>query len=112
MDEKVIYKLVGGRIRKMREQKWMTQEALAAELGASRASIANYESGKQSVYLSDLYRMADILKVKVADFLPALDEVRTRSAPDLLLEKGKDLEGHEKKQFRAFIDELKRRRQS
>jgi transcriptional regulator with XRE-family HTH domain len=96
----------------MREQKGMTQEVLAAGLGASRASIANYESGKQSVYLSDLYRMADILKVKVADFLPALDEVRTRSAPNLLLDGDKDLGAGEKKQITAFIDEVKRRRQS
>lgn len=106
MDEKILYRLVGAKIREIREKRVKTQEELANALGASRASVANYEAGKQAVYLSDLYRIADFLKVNIVELLPKMEEVRKRSDPGLLLEGAKGLGADEKKEIMSFIDEV------
>lgn len=48
----------------------MKQETLAKELGISRGSLANIETGKQSVLVHQIYNFARALKVKPHDFLP------------------------------------------
>ncbi|MBN8648312.1 MAG: helix-turn-helix domain-containing protein [Caulobacterales bacterium] len=60
----------------------MTQEALAAKIGVSRASIANIESGRQKVLVHTLYELAAALQLHgVHDLLPEYAEVETKSAP-------------------------------
>jgi transcriptional regulator with XRE-family HTH domain len=48
----------------------MKQEALADALGISRGSLANIETGKQSVLVHQIYNFSRILKVRPHDFLP------------------------------------------
>lgn len=48
----------------------MKQEALANALGISRGSLANIETGKQSILVHQIYNFSRALKVRPHDFLP------------------------------------------
>jgi transcriptional regulator with XRE-family HTH domain len=106
MDEKLIYEFVGKKIRQIRERADITQEKLAPVLGASRASIANYEGGRQAISISDLYKLADYLKVQITDFLPSVEEMKEKSAPEQVLEKAQDLKEIEKEEIKTFIEKI------
>ena len=73
MSPKDIYKEVGRRIRRYRAGTHRTQAQLAAEIGISRASLANIEAGRQQVLLHHLYAIADTLDLSSPGVLiPAL----------------------------------------
>jgi transcriptional regulator with XRE-family HTH domain len=104
MDEKFIYDQVGKRIRQARERAKKTQEELAQAIDMSRGSIANYEGGRQAVYLSDLYLIADFLDASIMDLIPTVEEIRAKSAPEV--EKADNLGQVEKEEIKSFIKEI------
>lgn len=53
----------------------LTQERLAKQLGISRASLANVETGRQKILVHQLYNFASELGLKVTDLLPAPDDI-------------------------------------
>ena len=55
------YREVGQGIRRYRKIARRTQAQLAAEVGLSRASLANIEAGRQQVLVHHLYVIADAL---------------------------------------------------
>lgn len=73
------YADLGQRISEMRRLRGMSQEKLATALmpPATRASIANIESGKQRVLAHTLIQLAQLLQVSVTDLLRA-DGVETK----------------------------------
>jgi transcriptional regulator with XRE-family HTH domain len=76
MNPESIYRHIGAVIRKGRRKfkPRLTQEALAQRVGISRASLANIETGRQSVLVHQLYALAAALDLAPADFLlPASD---------------------------------------
>lgn len=107
MDEKIIYEQVGRSIKQKRDAANKTQEELAQVLKVTRASIANYESGKQAIYLSDLYKIAEFLQISISELIPPVEEIRMLSAPDVALEKASNLGKKEKEEIRSFIKEVK-----
>ncbi len=60
---------IGKLIRRQREAMRMTVAQLASEVGVSRNTITNYESGKTEPTVGDLVRLADALGCSVTDFL-------------------------------------------
>ena len=54
------------RLRQIREQKGMTQEALARASGVSRAYLSRLEMGRHDPPLSRLRKLAKALGVKVS----------------------------------------------
>jgi transcriptional regulator with XRE-family HTH domain len=78
---KAVYTHVGLQIKRFREESGLTQDQLAKEIGVSRASLANYEIGKQAIYLSVLYDVAINLKQEIEVFLPSVSEIRSKSRP-------------------------------
>ena len=62
--------LVGAALRDKREAVGMSQSVLAAELGLSRTSVTNIESGRQPISMHHLYQAAAALGSSVRDFLP------------------------------------------
>jgi transcriptional regulator with XRE-family HTH domain len=76
------YKKVGGRISEIRRQRGMTQEKLGNLLqpAATRASIANAESGKQRILAHTLVQIADALTVNLSELL---DISTVRSIPKI-----------------------------
>jgi transcriptional regulator with XRE-family HTH domain len=54
------------RLKQLRESRGMTQEALAAKAGVSRAYLARLEMGRHDPPLSRLRKLAKALGVKAA----------------------------------------------
>lgn len=71
MNPDELYKALGQLISEHRRRAKMTQQALAAALGLSRASVANIERGKQAVLLHLLFKIASILNLSVLDLIPS-----------------------------------------
>jgi len=57
------------RLRKIREQKDITQRALAERVDVSRAYLSRLEMGRHDPPLSLLRRLAKALRVKVSDLV-------------------------------------------
>lgn len=81
IDEGRLYQMLGERLRKLREQQdgargRMTQAELATKIGLERTSVTNIEKGGQKVPLHVLFRLCEVLKVSVAELLPAISEVQ------------------------------------
>jgi len=57
------------RLKKLRAERGMTQEALAEKAGISRSYIARLELGRQDPTLGTLEKLAKALKVPVAKLL-------------------------------------------
>ena len=70
-----LYAVIGERVARARGRKGMSQEDLAAQIGISRASITQTESGQQKLPLQSLYLIAGVLGVPIADLLPTVDEL-------------------------------------
>ncbi|WP_079596597.1 helix-turn-helix domain-containing protein [Arthrobacter sp. P2b] len=60
---------VGARIRELRLEQALSQEALALESGLSRNMIIGIEWGKKSVAYERLWDIADVLEVPVSQLL-------------------------------------------
>lgn len=71
--------LVGARIRELRLEQSLSQEALALESGLSRNMIIGIEWGKKSVAYERLWDIADVLEVPVTELLlPPDSSAKTR----------------------------------
>lgn len=61
MNPQEIYRKIGRKIKRYREGTHRTQAQLAAEIGISRASLANIEAGRQQILTHHLYAISDAL---------------------------------------------------
>jgi DNA-binding XRE family transcriptional regulator len=77
MDEKRLYRLVGARVRTIREGKRpkMSQQTLGNRVNKTRVSIVNVEAGRQHPPLHLLWEIAEVLDVPVTDLLPTAEEL-------------------------------------
>lgn len=62
-----IVKIVGGKIRKLRLGKKMSQELLALEADLHRAYIGQIERGEKNIGIKNLNKIANALKVSIRD---------------------------------------------
>jgi transcriptional regulator with XRE-family HTH domain len=87
MNPESIYRHIGAVVRQGRRKfkPRLTQEALAQRVGVSRASLANIETGRQSVLVHQLYALAAALDLAPADFLPPAADSGARSEWDQVL---------------------------
>lgn len=72
-----IYQDVGKRVAEKRKALGMVQDDVAAALGLSRTSVTNIEIGRQRILLHQLFELADILDMDVAELL-GLTETKVR----------------------------------
>ncbi len=63
MDSRHIYRALGDKIKRLRNGAGWTQARLAAEIGISRGSLANMETGRQQVLVHHLYAVAHALEL-------------------------------------------------
>lgn len=72
LDASSLYRLIGERIRGMRERKLpkVSQRVLAGKIGLSRASMANIENGRHRVQIHVLYDIARELGGDPLELLP------------------------------------------
>lgn len=57
--------MVGKNIKKVREEKGLTQEALAEKLNVTRQAVSNWENEKTQPDIDTLHNIADILEVDI-----------------------------------------------
>ena len=69
------YQLLGERVRAAREDKDLTQAALAERLDLSRTSITNLENGTQRPPAHHLARMAQVLEMPITELIPEWQRV-------------------------------------
>jgi len=74
MQNQEFYLDVGSRIKRSRENKCLTQEALATLIDLSRATLANIESGRQKILLDKFVAISKALNVSIQDLLPSAHE--------------------------------------
>jgi transcriptional regulator with XRE-family HTH domain len=60
----------GKRLKALRREKRISQDAFAAALGVSRTTASNIERGHQRLFLDQVYRTAGILGVSPDSLLP------------------------------------------
>lgn len=65
---------VGARIQRQRALLNLTAQSLAKQLGLSRNTISNYETGRTEPTAHDLVRLAEVLGCTLADLLGSEDE--------------------------------------
>ncbi len=67
----MFYVELGKRIRQARQQKRLTQQALADAIELTRTSVTNIECGRQPVMTHHLVRIARAVGVPVESLLPS-----------------------------------------
>ena len=99
---------VANKIRKLREEKNITQQELAEAIGTTQQSIARYESGEREADQNILYSLAEYFKVPIDDFFPQRDSEKFDEL-ELLFDKNKDILTDEDKEYMKFIIEKRKR---
>lgn len=62
---------VGIRLKAVRRERRIAQDAFAEAMGVSRTTASNIERGHQRLFLDQIYRAAEILGVPIELLLPA-----------------------------------------
>ncbi len=65
----MIYKTIGKKIQKAREEAGLSQEEMASRLGFTQAAFSNYELGKRRLYLANIEQIAKELNKPLSYFL-------------------------------------------
>jgi transcriptional regulator with XRE-family HTH domain len=78
---------IGQRMRRLRNNKQLSQEELAARIGISCQQLQKYESGANRISASRLVQVADALNVEISRFLR---DNPTKPASDQKLEAAND----------------------
>jgi len=65
----LIYREIGKRIQKAREEAGLSQEELASALGITQSALSNYELGKRRLYLANLEQLANVLERPLSYFM-------------------------------------------
>jgi DNA-binding XRE family transcriptional regulator len=69
--EQKIQKQFGSRLRELRQQKGLSQEALALACGLDRTYVGSVERGERNISLINIHVIAEALGVPVKDFFDA-----------------------------------------
>lgn len=71
MDDMELYRLLGQNVARLRNAKERTQAEIAAQIGLTRASLANIETGRQKVLMHHVFRLANALEcASILDLVP------------------------------------------
>ncbi|MDX2004548.1 MAG: helix-turn-helix transcriptional regulator [Meiothermus sp.] len=76
IEEAVLYRELGKRLRERRDALGKKQEDVAKYVGLERTSVTNIEKGVQKPPLHLLYRLCECLDVEVVEILPTLASVK------------------------------------
>lgn len=71
-----IYEHIGGRIRALREEARLSQDALAKALGVSTNTVSRWETATYKLSIKDLEKIARYFKVKLSGLLPPEETVQ------------------------------------
>jgi transcriptional regulator with XRE-family HTH domain len=107
MNPDSLYGHIGALIKSRRKQLKppLTQEKLAHQLGISRASLANIETGRQSVLVHQLYDFAQALGISPSDFLLPAETTGASGAWNALLPD--DLKPQQREQIARLLEDVR-----
>lgn len=71
MNKEELGKYVGNQIKRYRKINKLTQDELAEKLGATKATISNWETGYRNPQQDSLFALADIFNISINDLFPA-----------------------------------------
>lgn len=74
MAQPEICRRMGLRIKELRMDRGYTQEGLANEIGMTQSYLAEIESGKRNVSLSNIARIAQGLHISLSELFEGVDE--------------------------------------
>lgn len=69
MKKEEIQKIVGNRIRLLRESKGISQQVLAAICNFEKGNMSRIEAGRTNPTLSTLYKISQALEIKITDLV-------------------------------------------
>ena len=81
MTELSINEYIGRRIQRLREKQGMKQEILAQKIDIERSNLSNYETGRRTIPLETLKKVAKILNTST-DYLLGLTESKSAKIKD------------------------------
>lgn len=67
--EEEVYRLIGSRIKRRREELNMTQFELNKKAKLSKKYVSRVESGKAKIKVYTLYKIADVLQISIIDLM-------------------------------------------
>lgn len=91
-----IRKLVGARIKSLRESKGYTQDKLAEKIDRSRVYLSSVERGNENPTLDLLIRISIALDVDLADLLDYKHEINSKALKEALRKCVDDVEDEDK----------------
>lgn len=103
-----IYRLLGQNVAHLRNKRGLTQAEIAAQIGLTRASLANIETGRQKVLMHHVFRLANALNCdSVLDLVPASFEFSDDVPP--ITTHGSPLSEQEHAQVQRFVQSAGKR---
>lgn len=73
---------VGGRLRRLRRERRLTQAELARQIGIQQSDLSRMEKGEYRVSLDNLFKILGVFEIKMADFFnEAASPVAARTQP-------------------------------
>lgn len=70
MEQALLNKYIGNKIKELRKKKNLTQEELGKQIGVKHSTISSYERGLIDFNLTTLFSLAEVFEVKVDDLFP------------------------------------------
>ena len=106
VDDSRLHRVLGARVRQLRERAGDSQGDLAGALGLSRTSVVNVEAGRQRPPLATVYRIARRYGVEVSALLPPLAEVDDGAVIGRLLDEAVGTEGRSREALETLVREV------
>lgn len=95
---------VGSILRKLRNEKNLTLEAMSEDTGISVSSIKQYEQGGRQISIRNLYVLIDFFGVDANTILNVSEPAEEISIDDMLKQLDKKQQGYLKQTFRYMCE--------
>lgn len=69
MKKEQLQKIIGNRIKMLRESKGISQQVLAAMCNFEKGNLSRIEAGRTNPTLMTLYKISQALEIKVTDLI-------------------------------------------
>lgn len=97
-----LYRIIGAALSDRRRELRLKQAEVADQIGLTRASLANIESGRQKIMLHQIYKLATALKVgSIIDLVPPSFSFEEAIGPLKLV--GSEVNDQQKAQIEQFL---------
>jgi transcriptional regulator with XRE-family HTH domain len=96
--------LVGKKIRRLRKERRLTQNELAARIGIQQSDLSRIERGEYRVSLDTLFRMLAEFKVSVSEFFEEARNGAVHPNEVWMVQQFNSLEPDDQDEVRSLID--------